>query len=261
MKAAQKHLRSASGTVMRSILTMIVCAGIAAVLFALKPGLASSVREMIHLPRSAPFSNYDQVAQNEENEEEPTENLPDVSSVFLEKLSAITHSASPPDQKLSAIDELVRSYGWPSTPPAIDKVVTEARRKISLEKPDQNANQGTQNPPREAGDVDYSHTPESEQLGAFIAFSGKFYVAQYCADNGAFFTPDDLERLKVAYQKMFSSMTVAQETRDAVWQKMQTFGPAQLADMTAEQCAAEKQSYLFTMPQLFAPSDSVANPF
>lgn len=258
MRLTRTHFHAASVTVGRSVLTMVVCIGIGAVLFALKPGLASSIREMIHIPRTMPSSISDQVAQSDENETEEPQVVPGVSSVFLTKLSAITESAASPDQKLSDLDALVRSYGWPSTPPAIDKVVTEARRKIALEK---NANSDTQKPYPYAGDIDLSQKPEDEQLGTFAAFSGKFFVAQYCSDNGAFFTPDDVERLKSEYQKIFSTMTVSQEKKDAIWQRIQAVGPTQLAGITGEACAAEKQSYLFMWPEVFAPTDPIANPF
>ncbi|RWB44797.1 MAG: hypothetical protein EOQ46_12845 [Mesorhizobium sp.] len=119
----------------------------------------------------------------------------------------------------------------------------------------------TQKPYPDAGDIDLSQKPEDEQLGAFVAYASKFFLAQYCSDNGAFFTPDDVERLKTEYQKIFSTMTVSQDKKDAIWQKIQALGPTQLAGMTAQECAAEKQSYLFIWPDVFAPSNPVENPF
>ncbi|TGQ19618.1 hypothetical protein, partial [Mesorhizobium sp. M00.F.Ca.ET.220.01.1.1] len=72
----------------------------------------------------------DLVAQSESDEQV----VPGISPVFLAKLSAITEDASPTDKKLSDIDSLVRSYGWPSTPPAIAQVVAAARVKILAQK-------------------------------------------------------------------------------------------------------------------------------
>lgn len=186
MRLTRKHLHVASVAVVRSVLTMTVCIGVGGVLFALKPGLASSIREMIHLPRTAPLSTSDQVTQTDETEQQPQQ---------------------------------------------------------------------------VASDIDLSQKPEEEQLRAFMMFSTKFFIAQYCSDNEAFFTSDDVERLKSKYQKIFSTLTLSQEKKDAIWQKIQAVGPTQLAGMTAQECAAEKQSYLFTWPDVFAPSNPVENPF
>lgn len=199
----------------------------------------------------------DQTAQlnPDEGEAEEDQVIPGVSPVFMAKLSAITDKTITPDEKLAEIDALVKSYGWPFTPPAIAKVVYDARQKIMDEKNRHN------DQPESANDLDLSHKSEDDQLGTFMAFSGKFYVAQYCAENEAFFTSDDVSRLKVEFQKLFSSMTLSQAKRDAAWQIIQNVMPTQLAGMTAEECAAEKQSYLFMWPQIFAPDHPVENPF
>lgn len=186
MRLARKHRSAASSAVVRNVLTMIVCIGVGGVLFALKPGLASSIREIIHLPRTVPFSNTGQLTKTAETEQQPQQ---------------------------------------------------------------------------VASDIDLSQKPEEEQVMAFTMYSSKFFIAQYCSDNEAFFTSDDVERLKSKYQKIFSTMTLSQEKKDDIWQKIQAVGPTQLAGMTAQECAAEKQSYLFTWPDVFAPSNPVENPF
>ncbi|MBZ9694890.1 hypothetical protein [Mesorhizobium sp. CO1-1-9] len=261
MKTVRKYLQSASGPVARSVVTMVVCFGIGGVLFALKPGLASSVRETLGISKNWHVSSFDGAAESDQSQSGSQQVVPGVSPVFLGKLSAITESASISDKKLSDIDSLVRSYGWPSTPPAIAQAVAAARIKVLADKATRTTNDDAQAENSEDDDNDFSRKPEEEQLQTFIAYTSKFYVAQYCSDNGAFFTPDDIERLKLWYQNLFSTMTLSQEKRDAVWRNAQAIGPTRLAGMTAEECAAERQSYLFISSEIFAPSDPIDNPF
>lgn len=134
MRLARKHCHAASGAVVRSVRTMTVCTGVAgAVLFALGPSIASPIRELINVSDPASSLTY-QLAQSDGSEVPAQQVVPGVSPVFLKKLSAITESASTTDKKLSDVDSLVRSYGWPSTPPAIAQVVAAARIKILAQK-------------------------------------------------------------------------------------------------------------------------------
>ncbi|MGX9144692.1 hypothetical protein [Mesorhizobium sp. 128a] len=133
MRLGRKHCHAA-GTVIQSVLKMTVCAGLTgAVLFAIQPAVASSARELIYVSDPASSPSY-QLVQSDENALPAQQVVPGVSPVFLGKLSAITESASTSDKKLSDIDSLVRSYGWPSIPPAVAQVVAAARINILAQK-------------------------------------------------------------------------------------------------------------------------------
>lgn len=242
---------------------MIVCIGIGGVLFALKPGLASTIREMMHIPRTMPSYISDQVAQSDENEEEENQVVPGVSPIFMEKLSAITQSSSSPDQKLAEITALVQSYGWPSTPPAIQQVVSAARDKILTEKANAAEGEGatTTGPDIPTTTSAPVSEREAEQAGIFFQFSLRFYVAKYCADHDAFFTSDEVDRLQATLKETFATMDLSQQRKDEIWKTIQERAPAQLSDMTEGECATEKRAYALLWPQVFAPSDPVQNPF
>lgn len=403
MRLASKHLRAASVAVIRSVLTTTICAGaMVTVVFAMVPGATSSTRETIDISDGQSLSSFDQLAQSDENEVEEHQVVPGVSPKFLAKLSAITQSASSPDQKLSEIDDLVRSYGWPSTPPAIAQVVAAARIKVLAQKtkpadpvvgeipcehltiqfnskqqwyaggdpfgipfeqwtasafnalksrisscgnPDgpglikyldysvgqpmaereaetvhtealvdeldaivrdqknptqrlaaiedfqrrlnwaappqveqaiKRATEAAQDEERASenarfqaarqeeeakASTDADSLQETQELTLFTRFSANYYVANFCAEHDAYFSTEDVERLKAELQTTFASMHLSQDKKDAAWRNVQATAPAQLAGITENDCAAEKRSYALIWPQVFAPSDPVENPF
>ncbi|ESZ27571.1 hypothetical protein [Mesorhizobium sp. L2C067A000] len=221
--------------------------------------LASPTKYPNKAPHALSHAESVQFAQSDENEGEENDDAeenqvtPNVAPEFLAKLAAISDStATTPDQKLAAIDALVQSYGWPSTPPAIYQVVTAAREKISAQKAQSQQSSG----------IFADNTKkENDELGLFMAFSAQFYVAKYCADNGVYFTSDEVDRLQLELQKTFATMSLSQQKKDVAWQNIQAVMPGQLVGMTEEECATEKNSYAFMWPQVFAPSAPMANPF
>ena len=368
-----------------------------AAVLGIEPVAASSTSSIIDVDKA--HSKMDKVAQSDEP---PQQVVPSVSPVFLAKLSAITDSAAPPDKKLADIDSLVRSYGWPATPPAIAQVVAAARIKILAQKTkpadlivgeipcdhltiDFNSRQkwypgespfgvpfeqwtvssfnalkariaacgnpdsqglinylaysvGQPMAEREAGSartkellnelagivrdhknpaqrlaaiddflrrlnwaappeveqeieraravaqveqraaesaqfqataqqeeantkIDDATLQEAQEVTIFRQFSTRYYVASYCAEHDAFFTAEEVERLRAEHQRTFSTMHLSQQQKDAVWNHIQATAPAQLAGVTDEDCAAEKRSYALTWPQVFAPTDPAENPF
>ncbi|RVC81768.1 MAG: hypothetical protein EOS54_03985 [Mesorhizobium sp.] len=243
---------------------MIICAGlVGAVMLVLKPGAALSLRDLITVSDAQPLSPSAEVAQSDENEEEENQVVPGVSPIFMEKLSAITESSSTPDQKLAEITALVQSYGWPSTPPAIQQVVNAARDKIFVEKANAAEGEGatTTGPDIPTATSAPVSEREAEQAGIFFQFSLRFYVAKYCADHDAFFTSDEVDRLQATLKETFATMDLSQQRKDEIWKTIQERAPAQLSDMTEGECATEKRAYALLWPQVFGPSDPVQNPF
>ena len=264
MRLARSHFRAASTAVVRSVVTMIICAGlVGAVMLVLKPGAVLSLRAMITVSDAQPLSPSAQVAQSDEGEEEENQVVPGVSPIFIAKLSAITESSFTPDQKLAEITALVQSYGWPSTPPAIQKVVDAARDKVLVQQANEAEGEGAT-----TTDADVPATTsapmsgkEAEQAGIFFQFSLRFYIAKYCADHDAFFTSDEIDRLQTTLKQTFATMDLSQQRKDEIWKTIQERAPAQLSNMTEGECATEKRAYALLWPQVFAPSDPVQNPF
>lgn len=373
-----------------------------AAVLGIEPVAASSTSSFIDVLSGGSSSKMDLVAQSESDEPEPQQVVPGISPVFLAKLSAITEDASPTDKKLSDIDSLVRSYGWPSTPPAIAQVVAAARVKILAQKTkpadlivgeipcedvtiDFNSKQqwypggtpfgipfeqwtvssfnalkarisecgnpdgqglisyldysvGNPMAEREADSdrtkelldelaaivrdqknptqrlaaiddflrrlkwaappevereieramavaqveeratesaqsqatrqreeatikIDDAALQEAQEVTIFRQFSTKYYVANYCAEHDAFFTAEEVERLRAELQSTFAAMHLSQEKRDAAWNHIQATAPAQLAGVADEDCASEKRAYALIWPQVFAPTSPVENPF
>ncbi|TGQ43688.1 MULTISPECIES: hypothetical protein [unclassified Mesorhizobium] len=369
-----------------------------AAVLGIEPVAASSTSSFIDVLSGGSSSKMDLVAQSESDEQV----VPGISPVFLAKLSAITEDASPTDKKLSDIDSLVRSYGWPSTPPAIAQVVAAARVKILAQKTkpadlivgeipcedvtiDFNSKQqwypggtpfgipfeqwtvssfnalkarisecgnpdgqglisyldysvGNPMAEREADSdrtkelldelaaivrdqknptqrlaaiddflrrlkwaappevereieramavaqveeratesaqsqatrqreeatikIDDAALQEAQEVTIFRQFSTKYYVANYCAEHDAFFTAEEVERLRAELQSTFAAMHLSQEKRDAAWNHIQATAPAQLAGVADEDCASEKRAYALIWPQVFAPTSPVENPF
>lgn len=102
---------------------------------------------------------------------------------------------------------------------------------------------------------------QGQEITIFRELSIKYYVANYCATNGAFFTSEEVGRLKSELQSTFASLHLSQQQKDAVWNNIQATAPARLTGVTDEDCASEKQAYALIWPQVFAPTDAAENPF
>jgi hypothetical protein len=201
-----------------------------------------------------------------------------VSWKFMDKLTAITDGTGTPAQKLADIDALVKSYGWPATPPAIAHVVEDAREVLLNEKAAKEAEQhpipdvegewaeetgpGPTDPQVKLQQGDKVFSPEdSQELGLLSSVMAVYSIASFCADNGASFTAEEVDRLRSHISKISNKMSLSAEKQDKAWELVQTALPQVTATMTEYDCALERQSYAGLFPEVFVPGDAPKNPF
>lgn len=181
---------------------------------------------------------------------------------LLDELAAIVRDQKNPTQRLAAIDDFLRRLKW-AAPPEVHQEIERAKAVAQVEERAAESAQfeATRQQEEANNKANAGGVQESSELGIFIQFSTSYYVANYCAENDAFFTAEEVDHLKAALQSTFDAMHLSQEKKDAAWNHIQATAPAQLAGLTDEDCASEKRAYALIWPQVFAPTNPVENPF
>lgn len=181
---------------------------------------------------------------------------------LLDELTAIVRDQKNPTQRLAAIDDFLRRLKW-AAPPEVEREIQRARAVAQVdERATESAeSQATRQQEEASTKIDDAALQEAQEVTIFRQFSIKYYVANYCAEHDAFFTAEEVERLRTELQSTFASMHLSQEKKDGAWNHIQATAPAQLAGVTDEDCASEKRAYALIWPQVFAPTNPVENPF
>lgn len=181
---------------------------------------------------------------------------------LLDELDAIVRDQKNPTQRLAAIDDFLRRLKW-AAPPEVEREIERAKAVAQVEeRATESARfQATRQQEEATTKIDDAALEEAQELTIFRQFSIKYYVANYCAEHDAFFTAEEVERLRAELQSTFASMHLSQEKKDAAWNNIQATAPARLTGATEEDCASEKRAYALIWPQVFAPTNPVENPF